>query len=125
MNEQPFELQDDWSEEFMYQEVYHVAMKHEQPVEVKTESETQTMNAPFGKKTDFDYELILVEEPIPSESTVWNHWIDNKNCGMDAVSEANGIDKTQLSKGHRKRPKRTTWKIETKLNLLHEMDERT
>ena len=41
---------------------------------------------------------------------------------MNAV--ANGIDKTQLSNGHRMRPKKRTWKMEPIWNLLHEMDER-
>ena len=43
---------------------------------------------------------------------------------MDAVAQAIGIDKTQLSKNHRKRPKQSTWTIEPTSNLLHEMDER-
>ena len=41
------------------------------------------------------------------------------------MAQATGIDKTQLSKGHRKRSKQRTWKIEPISNLLHEMNERT
>ena len=44
---------------------------------------------------------------------------------MDAVSQANGIDETQLSKGHRKQPKKRTWKIETTWTLIQEKNERT
>ena len=42
---------------------------------------------------------------------------------MDAVAQANGMDKTQLSKGHRKRPKKQARKIEHTSNLLHGMGE--
>ena len=42
---------------------------------------------------------------------------------MGAVSQANGIDKTQLSKGHRKRPKKRTWKIEPLSIMIHGMAE--
>ena len=42
---------------------------------------------------------------------------------MDTVSQANGIDKTQLSKGHRKRPKKRTWKIEPLSIMIHGMAE--
>ena len=47
----------------------------------------------------------------------------NGNSGMDAVAQANCIDKTQLSKGHRKRPKKQAWKFEHSSNRLHEMVE--
>ena len=30
------------------------------------------MNATFGKKIDFDFEVSLVEETIPSNRHVWN-----------------------------------------------------
>ena len=53
-----------------------------------------------------------------------NPWTGNGNSGMDAVAQANGIDKTQLSKGHRKRPKKRTWKIEPLSNMIHGMAER-
>ena len=43
---------------------------------------------------------------------------------MDAMAQANGIDKTQLSKGHRKQLEKRTWKLEHISNLLYEMDER-
>ena len=42
---------------------------------------------------------------------------------MDAVAQANGMDKTQLSKGHRKRPKKQARKFEHTSNLLHGMVE--
>ena len=42
---------------------------------------------------------------------------------MDAVSQANGINKTQLSKSHRKRPNKKSWKIEHNWNLIHGMEE--
>ena len=42
---------------------------------------------------------------------------------MDAVSQANDIDKTQLSKGHRKQLKKRIWKIEQNWNLIQEMTE--
>ena len=67
------------------------------PVEDSAKDETQTMNVPFGGKFDFDFKVSFVEETIPSHRNVW---IGNGNSGMDAVAEANGIDKTQLSKGH-------------------------
>ena len=56
MNEQQIALQDDWNED--------VAMKHVKPVEGNGKGETQDMNAPFGKKTDFDFQVSLVEETI-------------------------------------------------------------
>ena len=51
------------------------------------------MNEPFGKKTDFNFKERLVEETIPSDSNVWNHWTGDGNSGMDEVAQANGIDK--------------------------------
>ena len=42
---------------------------------------------------------------------------------MDAVAQANGMDKTQLSKGHRKRPKKQAWMFEHSSNRLHGMVE--
>ena len=42
---------------------------------------------------------------------------------MDAVAQANGMDKTQLSKGHRKRPKKRAWKFEHTSIQLHGMVE--
>ena len=50
---------------------------------------------------------------------MWNPRIGNGNSGMDAVAQANGMDKTQLSKGHRKRPKKQARKFEHTSNLLH------
>ena len=81
------------------------------------------MIATFGKKFDFDFKLSLVEETNPSNNDVWNPRIGNGNSGMDAVAQANGMDKTQLSKGHRKRPKRQAWKFEHNSNRLHGMVE--
>ena len=54
---------------------------------------------------------------------MWNPRLGNGNSGMDAVAQANGMDKTQLSKGHRKRPKKRAWKFEHTSILLHGMVE--
>ena len=81
------------------------------------------MNSTFGKKSEIECKVSLIEEFILSHRNVWNHWIGNGNSGLDVVSQANGIDKTQLSKGHRKRPKKRTWKIEPLSNMIHGMAE--
>ena len=107
----------------MYQKLCHVAMKHEKPAKSNAKTETQVVNATFGKKTDFDFNESLLEETNLSHRNVWNHWIGNGNSGMDAVSQANDIDKTQLSKGHRKQLKKRIWKIEHNWNLIHGMEE--
>ena len=70
VHEQQFALQDDWKEEAMYQKLYHVAMKHDKPVEGNAKCETQATNANFGKKFDFDFKVIQVEETIPNDSNV-------------------------------------------------------
>ena len=75
-------------------------MKPDKPVKGNVKGNMHTMNEPFGKKTDFDFEVSLVEEAIQSNNSVWNPWTSNGNSGMDAVAQANGIDKTQLSNGH-------------------------
>ena len=72
-------------------------------------------------KTNFNFNLN--EETSPSDSIVWNHWTGTRNSGKDAVAQAKDIDKTQLSKGHRKRPKKRTWTIETTWNMLHGVEE--
>ena len=81
------------------------------------------MGSSKGKKFDFDFKVSLVEETIPSINNEWNPRIGNGNSGMDAVAQANGMDKTQLSKGHRKRPKKQARKFEHTSNLLHGMVE--
>ena len=124
VNEQQFALQKSLNEEVMCQQLCHVAMKHDKPVK-GNEGETQAMNTSFGKKFHFDFKVSFVEDTIPSENNVWNLWIGNGNSGMDAVAQANGIVETQLSKGHRKRPKKRAWKIEPLSNLIHGMTERT
>ena len=58
-----------------------------------------------------------------SEVNVWNHWIGNENSGMDAVVQANGFDKTQLSNGHRKHQKNRTSRNKPSWNLIHGTDE--
>ena len=123
VHEQQFALLDDCSEEAMYRKLCHVAAKHDKPVECNAKGETRTMIATFGKKFDFDFKVSLVEETIPSNNDVWNPRIGNGNSGMDAVAQANGMDKTQLSKGHRKRPKKQARKFEHTSNLLHGMVE--
>ena len=67
------------------------------------------MNAPLGKKIDFDFEENLVEETIPSDRIVWDHWTANRNTiGMNAMSQATSCDKIQLYNGRRKPPKKRT-----------------
>ena len=123
VNEQRYTLPEDLNEIVMYQKLCHVAMKHEKPAKSNAKTETQVVNATFGKKTDFDFKESLSEETNLSHRNVWNHWIGNGNSGMDAVSQANDIDKTQLSKGHRKQLKKRIWKIEHNWNLIHGMEE--
>ena len=123
VHEQQFALLDDCSEEAMYRKLCHVATKHDKPVECNAKGETRTMIATFGKKFDFDFKVSLVEETIPSNNNEWNPRIGNGNSGMDAVAQANGMYKTQLSKGHRKRPKKQARKFEHTSNLLHGMVE--
>ena len=123
VHEQQFALLDDCNEEAMYRKLCHVAAKHDKPVECIAKGETRTMIATFGKKFDFDFKVSLVEETIPSNNDVWNPRLGNGNSGMDAVAQANGMDKTQLSKGHRKRPKKRAWKFEHTSILLHGMVE--
>ena len=123
VHEQQFALLDDCNEEAMYRKLCHVAAKHDKPVECNAKGETRTMIATFGKKFDFDFKVSLVEETIPSNNDVWNPRIGNGNSGMDAVAQANGMDKNQLNKGHRKRPKKQAWKFEHTSNLLHGMVE--
>ena len=62
VHEQQLALQDDWNEKAMYQKLYCVAMEHGKLVEGNTKSEIQTLNAPCGKKADFDFKVGLVEE---------------------------------------------------------------
>ena len=123
VHEQQFALLDDCNEEAMYRKLCHVAAKHDEPVECNAKGETRTMIATFGEKFDVDFKVSLVEETIPSNNNEWNPRIGNGNSGMDAVAQANGMDKTQLSKGHRKRPKKQAWKFEHTSNLLHGMVE--
>ena len=66
VHEQQFALLDDCNEEAMYRKLYHVAAKHDKPVECNAKGETRTMIAIFGKKFDFDFKVSLVEETIPS-----------------------------------------------------------
>ena len=123
VNEQRYTLPEYLNGKATYQKQCHVAMKDDKAVESNAKCERQTMNATFGKKKDFDSKVNLVEETIPSNSNVWNPWIGNGNSGMDTVTHANGIDKTQLSKGHRKQSKKRTWTIEHLSNVIHGMAE--
>ena len=123
VHEQQFALLDDCNEEAMYRKLCHVAAKHDKPVECNAKGETRTMIATFGKKFDFDFKVSLAEETIPSNNNEWNPRIGNGNSGMDAVAQASGMDKTQLSKSHRKRPKKQAWKFEHSSNRLHGMVE--
>ena len=123
VHEQQFALLDDCNEEAMYRKLCHVAAKHDKPVECNAKGETRTMIATFGKKFDFDFKVSLVEETIPSNNNEWNPRIGNGNSGMDAVAQANGMDKTQLSKGHRKQFKKRAWKFEPISIRLHGRNE--
>ena len=98
-------------------------MKHDKPAKGNAKVETQIVNATFGKTTDFDFNESLLEETIPSHSNIWNPWTGNGNSGMDAVAQANDIDETQLSNGHRKQSKRRIWKSEHNWNLIHGIEE--
>ena len=62
----------------------------------------------------------MVQETFPRDCKIWNHWTGNGNSGMNAVAQANGIDKTQLNNGHHKQLKKRTSKIS---NLIHGMAE--
>ena len=79
MEEQRIAPQKDFNETAMYHKLCHDAMKHDKPVNDNTKSETQTMNAPFGKKNDFDFMLRLLEKTISSHSNKWIHWNGNGN----------------------------------------------
>ena len=125
VHDQQYTLQDDWNEEVVYQKLCHVAKKDDKPIEGNAKCGTHNVNALFGKKTDFVLIVRLIEETIQSNDNVWNPWIGNGNSGIDAVSQANDIDETQMSKDHRKQPKKRTWTIETTWTLIQEMDERT
>ena len=96
MNEGIVTLQENLSEMAMYQRLCHTVMGHDKPVNDDTKRKTQTMNSPFGNKTDFDFKVTVVEETIPNHSNVWNHWTGNGNSGMDTVAQAIDIDKTQI-----------------------------
>ena len=123
VNQQQFALHENLNETAMYQKLCHGVVAHDKPLKSNAKGEAQTMNASFGKKNDFDFKLTLFEETIPVQSNVWNHWIGNGNSGMDAVSQANDIDETQLSNGHRKQLKKRSWKIEHNWNLTRGMEE--
>ena len=123
VNEQRYTLPEDLNEIVMYQKLCHVPMKHDKPAKGNAKIETQIVNATFGKKKAFDFNESLLEETIPSHSNIWNPWTGNGNSGMDAVAQANVIDETQLSNGHRKQLKKRSWKIEHNWNLIQEMAE--
>ena len=92
VNEQPFAMQDYWKEETMHRKLYHGAVKHDKLVEGNARGETRTMSSTFGKKSEIERTVSLVEETIPSHSNIWKYWTGNGNSGMDAVSQANGND---------------------------------
>ena len=74
---QQLSLHESLNKKSMCQKLCDAAMKFDKPVEGDTKDETQKTNAPCGKKTDFDLKESLVEETIPGDSTVWNHWTGN------------------------------------------------
>ena len=114
VHEQHFALHEDLNGTTVFQKLCHGTMIGDKPVNDNTKNEAQALKEHFGRKTDLDFKENLVEETIPSDTIEWNHWNGNGNTGMDAVAQAIGIDKTQLSDGHRKRPKKELGR----LNLL-------
>ena len=68
VNEQRYTLPEDLNEIVMYQKLCHVAMKHEKPAKSNAKTETQVVNATFGKKTDFDFNESLLEETNLSQT---------------------------------------------------------
>ena len=66
VNEQQFALQDNRNERVMYQKLCHVSMKDDKPFNDDIKVETRTMIATLGRKSEFDFEINLVEETIPS-----------------------------------------------------------
>ena len=121
VKEQQCVLQEDLNELAMYQKLCHVTVTRDKPVEGNVRDDKQT----FERKPDFDFEINLVEEYIPSHRNAWNPWTGNGNSGMDAVAQANVIDETQLSNGHRKQLTKRSWKIEHNWNLIQEIAEGT
>ena len=61
----------------MCRKLCYIAIVQDKPVNDDIKIETQTMKTPFQSETDFDFKENLIEELIPSESNVWNHWIGN------------------------------------------------
>ena len=123
VNAQQFALQEKLNETAMHRRLHNGAVKHDEPVEGNARSETGTMNSTYGKKSEFDLRVSIVEEIVLSLRNLWNHWIGNGNSGMDTVSQAKKIDETHLSNGHRKQLKKRSWKIEHNWNLIHGMEE--
>ena len=66
MNEQQFALHLNLNVTAMHRRLCHGAMKHGKPVEGKARDDKQTMKATFERKSDFDFEINLVEEIILS-----------------------------------------------------------
>ena len=60
-----FALHESSIEITMYQKLCHVAMKLAKAVEGNAKSETQVMKSPFGKKSDSEINVSLVEQTIP------------------------------------------------------------
>ena len=61
-------------------------MEHDSHFKANTKTDIQVLKAPFGKKTVFDFEVSLVEETIPKDGNLLNHWIGNDNSGIDVVA---------------------------------------
>ena len=78
VHEQQFALPEDLNGTAMYQKLCHGVVTHDKPLKSNAKGETQTMNATFGKKTDFDFNECLLEETIPSHSNIWNTWTGNE-----------------------------------------------
>ena len=74
VHEQQFALPEDLNGTAMYQKLCHGVVTHDKPpLKSNAKGETQTMNATFERKSDFDFEMNLVEETIPSQRNTWNN----------------------------------------------------
>ena len=66
VHEQQFALPEDLNGTAMYQKLDHGVVTHEKALKSNAKGETQTMNATFERKSDFDFEINPFEETFPS-----------------------------------------------------------
>ena len=107
----------------IYRRPFGGLLEQAKPAEENASNETKSVNVLFGRKHDVELKEKLLDRIIPNDSENCNNWLGNGNSGMDAVAQANPNVYTQLSKGHRKRPKKRAWKFEQTSNRLHGMVE--